>query len=348
MTIQSHIKAKPVRITGLGAVTPFGDTVEHFWESIVVGKDAFKPITLFSVKDHRTQIASEIGKSDFYTPSRVETDILSRADSMALAAAEEALKQACLLDPATKNVFYPERTGIIVGTAAGGILGLEQFFRNRKQKQLVGSARSLLSSFCLSSIATNIAREFSIKGQRMTMATVCSSSGLALAAAKEIMEAGELDYVLVVGAESLSEVTHAGFNILRSVAPEYCQPFDANRKGLVLGEGAGHWLQARHIRKAIGIHRTGPGAQGPGRRGIQEMRGLLHQGGELHRRPPDTDVRDGPLLQHQFQGGPYRAPDHRSRAAYLGGCPEQDNRFRGCRRWVWSPVLPCREKEELP
>jgi len=239
MSEQANMKSVSVRITGLGAVTPYGDTVEHFWQSIVAGKDAFKPISLFSVEDHRTQIAAEIGKDHFYKPSRVEEKILSRADSLALAAAAEALNHAHLLDPETNSVLYPHRTGIIVGTAAGGILGLEQYFRNRHTKQVIDSAHSLLSSFCLSSMATNITCEFSITGKRMTVATVCSSSGLALAAAKEIIEAGELDYVLVVGAETLSEVTHAGFNILRSVAPQHCQPFDANRKGLVLGEGGG-------------------------------------------------------------------------------------------------------------
>ncbi|MCP4666238.1 MAG: beta-ketoacyl-[acyl-carrier-protein] synthase family protein, partial [Deltaproteobacteria bacterium] len=103
----------------------------------------------------------------------------------------------------------------------------------------------LLSSFCLSAMATNLAREFVITGPRMTIATVCSSSGLALAAAKELLEAEDLDAVLVVGTETLSEVTLAGFNSLRSVDPEQCRPFDLNRKGLVLGEGAGAMILER-------------------------------------------------------------------------------------------------------
>jgi 3-oxoacyl-[acyl-carrier-protein] synthase II len=239
MSYQTKMKSPSVRITGLGAVTPYGDTVDHFWQSIIAGKDAFKPITLFPVNGHRTSIAAEIDKNDFYKPLRVREEILSRADSMALAAAAEALNHAGLLDKETNKVLFPDRMAIIVGTAAGGILSLEQLFRKRYSKQRIPKAKSLLSSFCLSAIATNIASEFSMTGPRMTMATVCSSSGLALAAGKELIEADETDYVLVVGAETLSEVTHAGFNILRSVAPQHCQPFDLNRKGLILGEGAG-------------------------------------------------------------------------------------------------------------
>lgn len=239
MSQYTRKKYSSVRMTGMGTVTPYGDTVEDFWSAIAAGKDAFKPITLFPVHDHRTRIAAGIEKKEFFNPLRAEKETLARADFMALAASAEALKDAGLLDPETKRVLYPDRVGIVVGTAAGGIMGLEQFFRKRHLKQPMASPRSLLSSFCLSAISTNIAREFSIVGPRVTMATVCSSSGLALAAAKELIEAGETDYVLVVGAETLSEVTHTGFNILRSVAPEICQPFDAHRKGLILGEGAG-------------------------------------------------------------------------------------------------------------
>ena len=158
------MKSASVRITGMGAVTPYGDGIEHFWQSITAGKDAFKPITLFPVNDHRTHVGAEIEKKHFFEPSRAKEQTLSRADSMALAAVAEALNHACLLDTETNSVLYPDRTGIIVGTAAGGILGLEQFFRKRYSKQLIASAPSLLSSFCLSAIATNIAREFSISG----------------------------------------------------------------------------------------------------------------------------------------------------------------------------------------
>jgi 3-oxoacyl-[acyl-carrier-protein] synthase II len=160
-------------------------------------------------------------------------------DHLALASAREALSHAKLLDLQEGCVYAPRRTGIVVGTAAGGILGLERFFRKRFLKQPVQDPRPLLSSFCLSAIATNLAREFLIQGPRLTIATVCSSSGLALAAAKELLETEALDHVLVVGAETLSEVTLAGFNSLRSVAPDRCRPFDLNRNGLVLGEGAG-------------------------------------------------------------------------------------------------------------
>lgn len=235
----------PFRITGMGAVTPFGDTVEHFRQSIMEGKSAFRPIRLFPVDTHRTGFGAEIDGAPVFDALRADKTILSRSDNMALIAVAEALRQAGLMDPATNMVFLPDRTAVIVGTAAGGILGMEMFFRKRHMNLPVMSPASLLTSFPLSAIATHIAREFGITGPRLTTATVCSSSGLALAAAMELLESGEADYAVAAGCETLSEVTHAGFNILRSVAPDCCRPFDKNRQGLVLGEGAGAMVLER-------------------------------------------------------------------------------------------------------
>lgn len=234
-----------VNITGMGAVTPFGVGIEPYWNALVAGRHAFAPILQFPTKDHRTQIGAEIRETPSIFLRRLNKQVLSRADHFALAAASEALEQSCLLDSSKGCVYSPQSTGLIVGTAAGAIEGLEEFFRKRILEEPINGSFSLLSSFALSAIATNIAKEFQIEGPRMTIATVCSSSGLALAAGMELLETKEVEFVLVVGTETLSEVTHGGFNSLRSVAPERCQPFDLYRKGLVLGEGAGAMVLER-------------------------------------------------------------------------------------------------------
>ena len=237
--MNGEIKAKTLEITGLGAVTPLGGNADEYWRSLIAGKVAFGPIRIFSTRGQRTHVAAEIQEPPEIKLRRLDKKCLSRADAFALAASLEALEQAHLLDQSKGSVLSPKRIGIIVGTAAGAILELENFFRNRALGKVPDLPCPRLSSFCLSSIATNIAKEFIIEGPRMTIATVCSSSGLALAAARELLLGNELDYVLVTGTETLSEVILAGFNSLRSVAPDLCRPFDMNRKGIILGEGAG-------------------------------------------------------------------------------------------------------------
>jgi 3-oxoacyl-[acyl-carrier-protein] synthase II len=238
-------RSAPAVITGLGAVTCLGNGIDAFWQAVQEGRHGFSPIRLFSTEAHRTGIAAGVSELPALGLRRLEDSVLARADRLALAAAFEAMGEAGLVDPATGKALFPKRTGIIVGTAAGAILGLESFFRKSTLGEPVEAPLGLLSSFCLSALATNIACELDIEGPRMTLATVCSSSALALAAARELLRMQDIDHVLVVGAETLSEVSHAGFNSLRSVAPRLCQPFDANRKGLILGEGAGAMVLER-------------------------------------------------------------------------------------------------------
>ncbi|SPD75650.1 putative Beta-ketoacyl-(acyl-carrier-protein) synthase II [uncultured Desulfobacterium sp.] len=237
--------SQAVAITGIGVVSPYGAGADIFWREIVAGNHAFAPIKLFNTDEHRTKVAAEIRRMPDLRAGRLDKDILSRCDVLALIAASEALGHARLLNESTGGVLFPADIGIIAGTAAGGILGVERFFRARATGEHNLSPLPMISSFCLSSIATNIAKEFCIEGPRLTTATVCSSSGLALAAAMEMIQTGEVKTVLVVGAETLSEVGHAGFNSLRSIAPDRCRPFDLNRKGLILGEGAGAMVLER-------------------------------------------------------------------------------------------------------
>jgi len=124
-------RSKGIEITGLGAVTPFGDNVEAFWQALTAGKNAFGPIRLFSAQGHRTHVAAGVLELPSLDLRRLDKAGLSRADHLALAAAFEALRHARLLDQSNGRVYASKRTGIVVGTAAGGILGLESFFRKR-------------------------------------------------------------------------------------------------------------------------------------------------------------------------------------------------------------------------
>ncbi len=227
-------QAREAAIIGMGAITPAGFGVEVFARALFAGESQFKDISLFDTSGHRTQVGAELGLPDYH-PRRLDKELLGRTDIIGLAAARQALDQAGLLDD-QGGVTAGSKTALVCATAGGSILGLEAFFRHRHEGTPC-HPRELLTSFCLSALATNIAKEFQISGPRTTTATVCSSSGLALAVALELLrQRAELDYVLVAASEALCEVTHGGFNALRSVAPDSCRPFSQDRQGLVLGE----------------------------------------------------------------------------------------------------------------
>ncbi len=247
-------KYKDAAVTGLGVVTSIGTGADAFWNNLVAGVDGFGDVSVFDASNHRTSRAAEVRKTPRTRLNRLDKGVLSRGDLFALEATRQALSQADLLD-ADGRAKHGERTALICATSAGGILGLESFFKH-KFDETAFDAPALLTSFTLSALATNIALEFGIAGYRTTVATVCSSSGLALAAGLDVLRRGQADRVLVVGAESLCQVTHAGFNSLRSIAPDVCQPFDAKRKGLVLGEGAGAIVLERPDTTDTQPHRT--------------------------------------------------------------------------------------------
>ncbi len=230
----SQGQAREAAIIGMGAITPAGIGVEALASALFAGESQFKEIRLFDTSGHRTHVGAELVLPDYH-PRRLDAELLGRTDIIGLVAAQQALGQAGLLD-AEGRVADGSRTALVCATAGGAILGLEAFFRHRHLGESC-QPRPLLTSFCLSALATNIAKEFQISGPRTTTATVCSSSGLALAVALEILrERPEVDYVLVAASEALCEVTHGGFNALRSVAPDACRPFAKDRQGLVLGE----------------------------------------------------------------------------------------------------------------
>lgn len=230
----SHGPAREAAIIGMGAVTPAGSGIDAFARALFDGASQFREISLFDTSGHRTGVGAEL-VLPAYTPTRLDPELLGRTDIIGLVAAQQALAGAGLLDDQGR-LRQECRTGLVCATAGGAILGLEAFFRHR-HLGLACDPRPLLTSFCLSALATNIAKEFAISGPRLTTATVCSSSGLALAVALEMLrERPEVDYVLVAASEALCEVTHGGFNALRSVAPDACRPFARQRQGLVLGE----------------------------------------------------------------------------------------------------------------
>lgn len=269
----------------MGIITPAGNGLKAFAKELFAGSHQFAEIKGFDTSAHRTHVGAEITTCD-YQAHHLNQSQLARTDLFGLEAANQALTDADLLGP--DHRCTDPNIGIVCGTAGGAITGLERFFSSRFHNKTC-DAKALLNSFCLSALATNLACEFKISGPRTTVATVCSSSGLALARAFEMLLTHDsVEHVLVVSSESLSEVTHGGFNALRSIAPELCQPFDVNRKGLILGEAGCAMVLSRTQTTKYGYlagyglttdlyHFTAPDPQG-GAIATAISKGLAHAG----------------------------------------------------------------------
>ncbi len=229
-----NAKTRPVPVvTGIGIICSLGGNKNAFWERIVSGQSGIGPVDLFDVTGYRSHIGGQVHQAELAHPRRLSGwRRLGRGDLLGLLAAEEAVREANL---AGRNA-PPHRVGVILGGGSGGVLEAERF---RRALHSGRPARpSLLLPFPVCHLTDVLANVYGFLGPRATVATACSSSATAIGYAADLIRTGRADVVIAGGAESLTELTFAGFNSLRSLDPETCRPFDRHRQGLVLGEGA--------------------------------------------------------------------------------------------------------------
>jgi len=223
-----------VAVTGLGIISAIGESITEFKEGLFNGRCGIRPISLFDTKGFITQSAAQVKNKNLKALSG-SRDIrrISRCDLLGLVAVREALSDSGLdFDNCDRNDI-----GVILGGGAGGMLSWEKFRRALWQKKAKPRPSLLLSSASCT-LTDLIASHYRFTGSRATIVTACSSSATSIGFASDLIRSGAHEIVITGGSESLSEVTFAGFNALRVVDPEYCRPFDKNRRGLSLGEGA--------------------------------------------------------------------------------------------------------------
>ena len=230
-------------ITGVGAVTPLGNSVEDTWKEICKGKSGIGKITKFDTTGYATKIAGEL--KNFDTRNFVSKKELRKFDDFiiyALAATEMALADS-ELDINEKNA---ERVGVIIGSAIGGLATME----NAKETLLRGGPRKI-SPFTIPAVLSNLGAghvsiRFGAKGPISCTVTACSSGTSAIGDAMRIISGNYADVMIAGGVDAaISPLCVAGFNAMRAISvrndqPEKAsRPFDRDRDGFVIGEGCG-------------------------------------------------------------------------------------------------------------
>lgn len=233
-----------VVITGMGAVTPLGNTVAETWEGICRGKSGIGKLTKFDCTAYETRIAGEL--KGFDPLQYVNRKELRRVDDFiiyALAASGMALADAGL----TIGAGEAERTGVIIGSAIGGLATIEK----EKVAIFLGGPRKM-SAFTIPAVLANLAAghvsiRFGAKGPIGCSVTACSSGACAIGDAYRLIAEGHADSMIAGGVEAaVTPLCVAGFNAMRAISthrndePEKAsRPFDRDRDGFVIGEGCG-------------------------------------------------------------------------------------------------------------
>ena len=230
-------------ITGIGAVAPNGNNVEEYWANLAAGKSGIGNITYFDSSNHRVKIAGEL--SGFKPDSVLDPKEIRKLDPFsvyALVATQEAISMSGL-DAQSLN---PDRIGVTIGTGVGGIQTLEDQQRVIDHK----GARRVSPQFVPKMIANiaggHLSIRWGLKGPNQTVTSACASATDAIGMAMRLILAGDADAMVTGGTEaSVTALTIAGFANMRALSqaneiPEKAsRPFDMNRDGFVLGEGAG-------------------------------------------------------------------------------------------------------------
>jgi 3-oxoacyl-[acyl-carrier-protein] synthase II len=216
---------KPVAITGLGAVSPFGAGVKAYWDGISGGVCAIRPITLIDTEGFRCRIGAEVPEGVGGSARR------SRADRLALAAAREALDDA--------GIARGERAeaALIVGAVGGGMLEAEAWYWRRARGAHEPMPRALASSFP-SAHADVLGSALGLGGPRETVVTACSSGAVSLALAADLVADGIVPLAIAGGVDALTRICFMGFNALKLLDSAPCRPLDRDRRGMSIGEGA--------------------------------------------------------------------------------------------------------------
>ena len=234
--------SKRVVVTGMGAITPIGNSVEEFWSSVKEGKKGFAPITYFDATDYKCKLAAQV--KDFDPTAFMDKKAARRMEQFcqfAVAATKQALEDAGV-DMTAED---PYRVGVSVGSGIGSLQAMEREVGRLTEKG-PGRVGPLLVPLMISNMAAgNVSIAFGLKGKNINVVTACATGTNSIGEAFRTIQYGDADIMVAGGTESsITPIGIAGFSALTALTEcedvDRCSiPFDKDRSGFVMGEGSG-------------------------------------------------------------------------------------------------------------
>lgn len=222
-----------VVVTGIGVVSAWGWGVPAFRSGLEAGNTAIGSLSRFNSERYRTHLAGEVPPPAHAVAAAIPGwRRLTQADRYAVAAAREAVAMAGL--PSDLSAL---NSGVFFGCSTGGMWESELYYETYRRRGFDRGPRRLLASQQVQRPGEAVARHLRATGPVETISSSCASSTMAVGAALAALREGEVDLAIAGGADSLCRLTFGGFNALQSVDDRPCQPFQADRRGLSLGEG---------------------------------------------------------------------------------------------------------------
>jgi 3-oxoacyl-[acyl-carrier-protein] synthase II len=236
------MKEHRVAITGLGAVTPIGVGVKDFWEGLKAGRNGIAQVTHFDVTDFRSKLAAEV--KDFHAERWIDEKSVRRMDrftQFGLAASAMAIEDAGL----ESFSFDQNRAGVIIGSGIGGSQTIEDGHSKLHKNGPKDLSPFLVSKLLVNMAACMVSIKYGLKGHLSAPSVACSTGSNAIGDAFRILQRGDADIMLAGSSEAcITPLAYGCFCATRSMSQNSCaenasRPFDKNRDGFIMGEGAG-------------------------------------------------------------------------------------------------------------
>ena len=241
------MEKRRVVITGMGAITPLGNSVEETWAGIKAGKSGIGPITYFDSSINKVHYAAEVKNFNAgdYMDSK-EARKMARFTQFGVAAAKQCLEDAGLVG----NTEVLDETGIVLGVGIGGLEVTESSILGMQKLGFVKTNPMAIPMLIPNEVGGNIAITFGLHGPVQSVSTACSSGTDAMGVALEMVRSGRLDCCLTGGAEAtICQYGIVAFEVLHALSTGFdddptkaSRPFDKKRNGFVMGEGAGMFI----------------------------------------------------------------------------------------------------------
>lgn len=223
-----------VVVSGLGPVSSIGIGIDAFSAALRAGRSGIRPISSFDTTGFVTHHAGEVPDFDpAQLVSRLELTEWGRSSLFAAAAARLAVADA----QATEVLNTPDRVGVCMGTTSGESQVVERLTEGWLRDGFPETPSTLARQVPAGRVSEAVSRELGVTGVSMTVSTACSASNYALGYAFDTISAGDADYMVIGGADSVCRWAHAGFYRLGALAAERCAPFDRDRTGVLTAEG---------------------------------------------------------------------------------------------------------------
>lgn len=220
-----------VVVTGMGVLSPIGNSVPAFSDGLRCGTSGIRPITSFDTAYHRTTEGGEVLDFDPIHYGIVQSEQLDRCTQYALAVVREALESASL----DLHIVDPFCVGLSLAILAGGVTSFDQYLRQQFKEEATDPMLALQSQ---ARIASDVARELDIHGPNVTVATACAAGLNSVCYAFDCIRYGRAEVMVTGGSDPLTPSSYAGFNALQAMSKTVCRPYDRDRDGIAMGGAA--------------------------------------------------------------------------------------------------------------